>query len=93
MSQLELDNLTIETKLNSGEATFDVVEVEMFLQEMIAQAGEKEKLVTSFEIVPLFQEWSSNKGYVLTPSEAWQIMKVCRQRFDDAKKKLESSST
>lgn len=90
---LELENLNLELKLSDGtEAVFDIVEVEMFLQETIFKFGSNERVVNAYEIVPPFQQWSEQqKNFKLTYSEAWQIMKLCRQRFDQGKKKLEGS--
>jgi len=94
MSALELENLTLDVKLSGTEeiTNFDVVAIEMFLQELIAKSGRNDGTLPAFEIVPHFQRWMSElKNLTVTPSEAWQIMKICRQRFEEAKKKLEGS--
>lgn len=88
---LELENLTLPVKLsNDTEHTFDIVEVEMFLQETISESGEKDTVVPAHKLIPLFQSWAGGtKGIELTSSEAWQIMKLCRKKFEESKKKLE----
>lgn len=90
-AQLELENLTLPVKLANGtEHIFDIVEVEMFLQETISKAGSNDVTVPAHELIPIFQGWAGeSKGVTLAPSEAWQIMKLCRQRFEESKKKLD----
>ena len=91
MSAIELQNLTLTVKTRNGDVELDVVEVCYFLQEVIDGYGEKSKEVKSYEIVPVFQKWAAErKNHAFDYGEAWEVMKVCQAKFEEAKKKFAS---
>lgn len=91
MSAIALQDLRLKITLRNGEAEFDAVEVSMFIQQVIDDRGEQAKDVRAYEIVPAFQQWASDRMNVSVEyGEAWEIMKVCQQKFEEAKKKFVS---
>lgn len=84
---MQLDQATIKLEIGDDSATFDVVDIQLKIEEIQRQHGDNDRLI----IESIQEMFHGVTGISLSVSATWSLITVVREAFEDHKKKLAST--